>query len=354
MSAAALLAGRCGGAVVGVWRAGRSEVWTWGERRPGEAVTEDAVFDLASVTKLATALACARAVEQGLLGWGSTVAELWDGPDGPGPGLATVTVEQLLRHRSGLPPWEPLYLLTDGPGTAVARILATPLRTAPGAAFCYSDLGLILLGALLARRCGAPLAELLVGATTEVAGRRVLHPGGADPALAVASATGDAVEREMVSTGVPYPVAAGARAEGFGWREELLVGRTADGNAFHTFGGLAGHAGAFASVPDLLALGAGLLTALGAGAGAAPAARGAAALLGAPVGGGAGGDGQSLGFRVREVGGTTAWWHPGFTGTALAVLPGRDAVLAVGTSRLLAEAPEPTTALFESVWKEVL
>lgn len=340
--------------MVGVWSAGQVEVSTWGERRPGAAITEDAVFDLASVTKLGTALACARAVEQGLLGWQSTVAELWDGPDGPAAGLAGVTVEQLVRHRSGLPPWEPLYLLTESPAAAVARVLSTPPRSAPGTSFCYSDLGLVLLGALLERRCGASLADLLVGATAEVAGRPVIQPGGADPALAVVSAHGDAVEREMVATGVPYPVDAAAEADGFGWREELLVGRTADGNAFHAFGGLAGHAGAFATVPDLLALGAGVLDALDPGAGDAPGVRGAAALLAAPVGDGAGGDGQSLGFRVREVAGTTAWWHPGFTGTALAVLPARDLVLAVGTSRLLARVPEPTTALFESVCEGVL
>ncbi|WP_114559380.1 serine hydrolase domain-containing protein [Desertihabitans aurantiacus] len=341
---AAGLAGWCRGAVVGVLRGGVEEVGVWGERVPGEPVGPEAVFDLASVTKLATTVATGRAVAEGRLQLGSTVGELLEDA-GLGP-LGAVTVEQLLRHRSGLAPWAPLYLLADDPAGAVDWILRHGLRGRPGDAFVYSDLGMVLLGELLVRRTGTPLPALLEQAVAELAGRPVLRAGGADPALAVASDEGDAVERRMVDTGEPHPVPSGLDVDSFAWRTRLLVGETDDGNAYHAFGGVAGHAGGFASVPGLLAWGDGIVRAWHGADG--PAAHGVRALLSAPAV-----DGQGLGFRHRDVG-TPLFWHPGFTGTALAVLPERRLVLALGASRLLVPEPVPTTELFDHVLRELL
>ena len=65
-----------------------------------------------------------------------------------------------------------------------------------------------------------------------------------------ATSHGDGHERTMIATGVPYPVA-GDPGDFDGWREHTLVGEVNDGNAWHAFGGIAGHAGAFATVDDV-------------------------------------------------------------------------------------------------------
>src|SRR5262249_39549070 len=74
---------------------------------------------------------------------------------------------------------------------------------------------------------------------------------------AAAGADSDAYEFGMVATGNPYPVP--FTANGFaGWRNGELRGVVNDGNAAHARGGVAGHAGLFATVDDLLTLGAAL------------------------------------------------------------------------------------------------
>ena len=74
---------------------------------------------------------------------------------------------------------------------------------------------------------------------------------------AAASADSDAYEFAMVATGRPYPVpyTTGAFA---GWRDHELRGVVNDGNAAHALDGVSGHAGLFATVADLLTLGAAL------------------------------------------------------------------------------------------------
>ena len=67
------------------------------------------------------------------------------------------------------------------------------------------------------------------------------------------SAFDDGVEREMLGSGSPYPVPFTSR-DFDGWRTEPIVGAVNDGNAFHAFGGVAGHAGLFSTIGDLLTL----------------------------------------------------------------------------------------------------
>ncbi|MFP3786476.1 hypothetical protein, partial [Burkholderia sp. SIMBA_024] len=57
----------------------------------------------------------------------------------------------------------------------------------------------------------------------------------------------------MVATGEPYPILTSRRH--FAWREEEITGAANDGNCFHAFGGIAGHAGLFSTADDLLTLG---------------------------------------------------------------------------------------------------
>lgn len=110
------------------------------------AMTEDAIFDLASVTKaVATATAVAALVEDGRLRYDDPVRKHLPAFH---PG---VTVRQLLTHTSGLPA---VLAVADSSPAAVAR---TPLAHEPGVRHRYSDLGFIVLGELVARVSGQPL-----------------------------------------------------------------------------------------------------------------------------------------------------------------------------------------------------
>ena len=69
-----------------------------------------------------------------------------------------------------------------------------------------------------------------------------------------ATSFGDLIEKQMVESEVPYPVPEDAKNFSK-WRSHVLVGEVNDGNAFHIFGGVSGHAGLFASAEDLLQFG---------------------------------------------------------------------------------------------------
>lgn len=275
--------------------------------------------DLASVTKAFTTTA--------LVALGVDLADrvpryLSDAPP--------VTVDDLLLHRGGLWEWWPTYCDATGPEEGARLVRRLPQRYARGSGRHYSDLGFMLLGQVVAVAAGAALPDALRQLVLDPAG---LHdtafaaPVGAEVA---ASGIGDAIERRMLDTGEPYPVPRSA-ADFTGWRRHVIVGDVADGNACHTFGGVSGHAGLFSTVEDLLRLGASLCaTAAGDGPWSAPVL--AAYLAAGPDAG------QSRGFRSwrTTVGGctATAYGHPGFTGTTLAILPEHGASVVLATNRV--------------------
>ncbi|WP_419190691.1 exo-beta-N-acetylmuramidase NamZ domain-containing protein [Saltatorellus ferox] len=136
---------------------------TFGERAPGVPMTADTVFDMASVTKsVATGGSILKLIEEGKLRLTDRVdAILPDLVPADFGGAATpVTVEHLLLHTSGLAPasavsdFEGHDNAVDG---AIRTFTARPLRSVPGAAFAYSDLGFITLGKIVERVSGQPL-----------------------------------------------------------------------------------------------------------------------------------------------------------------------------------------------------
>jgi CubicO group peptidase (beta-lactamase class C family) len=133
-----------------------------GSPAPAEPMTEDTIFDVASLTKsLATATAVMQLYEQGKVQFDDPVQKyLPDFNPSNDPQRAQVTVRMLLTHTSGEPgdvdlkdPWG-----LDGPDKAegIHRALTTPLQSGPGEVFGYSDIGFILLGALVEEVTGEP------------------------------------------------------------------------------------------------------------------------------------------------------------------------------------------------------
>jgi CubicO group peptidase (beta-lactamase class C family) len=321
------------GAVVGVLANGRMSTAAGGVAvaaagdQPARAMTTDTRLDVASVTKMASSTALAmRLVADGSLTLDAPVTDYLPGFGAPGTAEG-VTVRHLLEHTSGLPPWVPLYCRTTDRAEALTLAAATPLVAEPGARWAYSDLGMVVLGAVIeaatGKRQDAVFAER-VAAPLEL--RRTAY-GPVPVEETAAAADSDVIEHRMVATGDPYPTDA-LVSDFAGWRKAPVVGTASDGNAAHALGGVAGHAGLFATVPELLRIGRSLVD-----PDVVPTS--VIAEFTRPL---AITQDRGLGLRL----GMTSLagqnipfaFHPGFTGAWLGVALDRDLVIAVAGTRL--------------------
>ena len=123
-----------------------------------EAMTVDTVFDVASLTKpVATATSIMILVERGLVALRDPVVKYLPEFAPEGGDREKVTVEQLLTHRGGLPPDDPIELYTGTRAEIFARKYREPLEAPPGTRFRYSDVGYEVLGELVERVSGESL-----------------------------------------------------------------------------------------------------------------------------------------------------------------------------------------------------
>jgi SSS family transporter len=123
-----------------------------------EPMTEDTIFDLASLTKvLATAPAIMQLYEQGRFQLNDPVAQYL--PQFAANGKQDITIRQLLTHYSGLPPDVSLDDPWGGKEEGLRRAFAATPVTAPGVQFRYSDINFIVLGALVEKLSGLTLDQ---------------------------------------------------------------------------------------------------------------------------------------------------------------------------------------------------
>jgi len=123
-----------------------------------EPMTLDTVFDCASLTKVvATTTAIMQLWEQGKFRTNDPVAKYL--PDFGQNGKQDITIRQLLVHYSGLGPDLDLTKAWEGKETAYRLAFEGAPERAPGAAFVYSDINFVVLGALVERLSGEPLDE---------------------------------------------------------------------------------------------------------------------------------------------------------------------------------------------------
>jgi CubicO group peptidase (beta-lactamase class C family) len=242
----AISSGVIPGAVVAAGRFGQAPlIQAFGQRQvepqPAPAA-EDTVYDLASLTKaLVTSVLVMRAVSEGRLdldeALGRHLPALVDRPE--------VTLRRVLAHAGGFPAHRKFYddLLDKGDPrpvgaqAVVSLAAAEPLVYAPGSRSLYSDLGFILLGAVVERVLGGPLDEL--------AERLIFGPLGIGLRFVDLRVQGPAANL------CGSPVAPTERCP---VRRRLVVGEVHDLNAF-AMGGIAGHAGLFGRASDVLRLG---------------------------------------------------------------------------------------------------
>ena len=165
-----------------------------------------------------------------------------------------------------------------------------------------------------------------------------------------AGAPGDDVERGMLATGEPYPVPVATSAFD-GWRARVRAGEVDDGNAFHAFGGVAGHAGLFSTAGDLLRLGrgaAGLAARVGAVATYDRARRSSR-----PARTRASASASGRGGRPAVTARPTCSGIPASPGSVAGVLPDHDACVVLLTNRL--HVRDPLRAVeTDPLWRAVL
>jgi CubicO group peptidase (beta-lactamase class C family) len=277
-------------------------------------MTVDAVFDLASLTKVvATLPVVLRLAGRGEIGLDHPVSRYlppFSGQGGAGvAGKDTVTVRQLLLHTSGLPGQRRYYQQLHDPAEILAAALAEPLAAPPGTVFCYSDVGFINLGELAAAVAGRGLDELVQDV--------------------VCGPLGMTATRYLPPAGWAGRIAATEIVDGV-----AKVGVVHDENA-EILGRVAGHAGLFGTAADLARYaaawagdaGSGALALDGTGGDRGPFSGLRAEALRCQTEGLGGRRGLGWGLRGDTYDNMGDGWpasgagHTGFTGTSLSVDP---------------------------------
>ncbi len=199
---------------------------TYEETSP--SVSQDTVYDLASLTKVVACLPLLlHLLSEGELTLSDTVSRFFANAGWfQEPSLGDVTLEDLALHRSGLPAWRPLFANLSERRTATANVLQTHLTETKGA-YVYSDLGAMALGAVI---------ERVLGERLDSAFERI-----------VAGPLGMSSVRFAP---LPADVQV-APTEDDGWRGRLLTGEVHDENAT-VMDGVSAHAGLFGRAADLV------------------------------------------------------------------------------------------------------
>jgi len=191
-------------------------------------ITPGTIFDLASVSKaIATTTMAMILYERGLLDLETPVTAIV-------PEFATaddrrrdVTLRMLLAHSSGLPAYEKLFLRAKTRDDLLAAALTTDLTADPGVRAEYSDIGFIILGAALER-----LADEALDTFCQ---REIFGP------LGMAHTTFNPANawKDRIAPAADDPT----------FRHRIIQGEVQDENA-GVLGGIAGHAGLFATADD--------------------------------------------------------------------------------------------------------
>lgn len=281
-------------------------------------VTSETWFDLASVSKLICTTMVLSVMEEGRLAPEDLILSHLP-ENGPGPvtrqRLATVTVEQVMTHTSGIVPWYPFY--ADGRDfyTVLEHVLSTtPVETG----MAYSDLNFMLMGQVFSHITGLPLREGLEQYIKGPMGITEMAYGPVDPGVCAPSCYGNQIEQRMCAErGITFD----------GWRPNGVPvrGECNDGNAYYYWHGASGHAGVFASAGALSRLGQHFL------ATEAPMFRRA---MEANI------CGRGLGFDKSETF-PDGCGHTGFTGTSLWVSRTHDLGAVILTNKFYRPEGEP-------------
>jgi CubicO group peptidase (beta-lactamase class C family) len=297
-------------------------------------MTTGHVFDLASVSKvMATTFAVMQLVDEAAVDLDAPVSRYV--PEFTGPHKDSVTVRHLLLHAGGLSPWRPVYYHARTASEARAFVAAAPLAYPVGRVRHYSDLGFMLLGYIVESVSGEALDEFLDDEIYGPVGLRSTAFNPLEHGLGPFAATshGNPFERRMVADDT-FGYLCDEDADSFaGWRRYTLIGEVNDGNAFHAHRGVAGHAGLFSTARELGVLMDLLLNRGRAGERQVLTHRTVDSFLTPGLFGNGLGWIMSPELLGREIAGTGAFGHTGFTGTYVLGIPKYGVSIVLLTNR---------------------
>jgi uncharacterized protein YbbC (DUF1343 family)/CubicO group peptidase (beta-lactamase class C family) len=190
-----------------------------------EPMTEDTIFDLASLTKcIATTTSVMKLVEDGKVRLNDPVAKYL--PEFAQNGKQDITVRELMTHYSGLAPDLELKTPWQGRDAAFKMAMEQKPENPPGSRFVYSDINFEVLGFVLEKISGMSLSDF--------AARNIFVPLGM-----------------KVTRFLPPPEWKSRIAPTqYDEQGEMLRGIVHDPTA-RRMGGVAGHAGLFSTADDL-------------------------------------------------------------------------------------------------------
>lgn len=281
------------------------------------AMPRDAIFDLASLTKVVgTTSAAAILYDRGKLDLDRPVIDYLPAFAGT-PGHARITVRHLLGHSSGLFTTDLLWQHSRNRQELLALIDHMPVAWEPGSHYQYRDENLILMGEIVERISGQPLDRFLHDAVFAPLGMR--DTGFLPPASRIARIA--PTEQDDV------------------FRHRLIRGEVHDENAY-VLGGVAGHAGLFSTARDLSRLAELYLHHGRFGGRQFLAPRSIAAFTTRQTH--PAGTSRALGWDMPDATGSfagplaapDALIHTGFTGTSIYIDPMRDAYIILLSNRV--------------------
>lgn len=329
-----------------------------GDPAPAEPMTDNTLFDLASLSKpVATTPAVLQLYEQGKVALDEPVQNYFPefNPAGD-PRRAQVTIRMLLTHTSGIGgdlsregPWG---LPNPDKSDGLRRALAASLEFPPGEGFHYSDTGFIILGALVEKITGEPLDRYVqehVFTPLGMADTRYLPPAKACGPYRMrggaigfdATARNDPCPDDAWNTDLLGRVAPTAHDEdspGMNPDFDHLVRGTVHDPTARRMGGVAGSAGVFSTAPDIGKYAQSLLDRLAGRPSAFPLEQATAELMTTPQ------QPASAGTELRGFGWDIdtshsrprgavfpigSFGHVGFTGVSLWIDPGSDTYVIV-------------------------
>ena len=193
-----------------------------------ERMTADTLFDLASLTKvIVTAPLVVERATRGDIALDAPLDRFLS--EARGTEAGGIPLHLLLTHTAGFPADNPMEDYAGGKARLLAAIAREPLEAAPGSRFIYSDVGFVLLQAVLERTTGRRLDRL--------AREEIFRP------LGVRDMRFGIRARDRGRTAPTEAV-----------RGRWLRGRVHDPRArARALGGVAGHAGVFGTARDVAA-----------------------------------------------------------------------------------------------------
>jgi len=297
----------------------------------------ETLFDLASLTKpLACGLVMMWFVEQKRFSIDDKLESFFDVP----PDKKDITVAHLLSHCAGFAAWKPYNLNWQGESgsdffkTVLSEILAEPLEYAIGKGCAYSDLGYILLLAIVEKACETRFDEAFYRV------RDMFET----PSLIF-------IRHEHKILNI-FDFAA---TEDCSWRNRVIVGEVHDENAW-AMGGVSAHAGLFGTANDVCRLGAKLLSIFSGSKG--PLKTETVKTFWNYVGAGTyklAWDSPSLtGSSAGELFSKKSLGHTGFTGTSIWIDPARELVAVLLTNRIHPSRSNEKIREFRPVFHDML